>query len=333
MRSVLFPVLAVFAAACDTMTASEPGALVPRTVTEDPTLPALTLNGRQFHAEAFGNAAGPVIVFLHGGPGGDYRSLFRLADSANGRSLADDHYLVFWDQRGAGLSERVGKAELTMDQYDADLLALVDRYSPTRPVLLIGQSWGGMLATSFINRHPARVAGAVLIEPGPLTGATFERIKSRLFDLNPTREWLNDVVWSSQFFSADDDVTMDYERTLGAKVGQPRFHERRRRDPEPFWRIGARANRYLQEDGQDDDGTYTYDFTSHLAAFTPPVLFIAGARSEVLGPSLQQKQVAHYPRASLTVIAGAGHDVHWTQTPAVLTAIQAYLATIEGGTP
>lgn len=332
MRAALFPVLAVLLAACDTMTTSEAGTLVPPTVTEDPTLPALTLNGRRFHAEARGNAQGPVIVFLHGGPGGDYRSLLRLADSANGRSLADDHYLVYWDQRGAGLSERVGKSELTMDQYDADLLALVDRFSPTRPVVLIGHSWGGMFATSFINRHPGRVAGAVLIEPGPLTGAGFERIKSRLYDLNPTREWLNDVVWSSQFFSADDDVTMDYERTLGVKVGQPAFHERRR-NPEPFWRLGARANRYLQEDGQDDDGTYTYDFTTNLPAFTPPVLFLAGARSEVLGPSLQQRQVTLYPHGTLAIIPGAGHDVHWTKTPAVLTEIQAYLAAIEGGTP
>ena len=38
---------------------------------------------------------------------------------------------------------------------------------------LIGTSWGGMYATRFINAFPERVAGAVLIEPGPLDGATF----------------------------------------------------------------------------------------------------------------------------------------------------------------
>src|SRR4029078_6989970 len=59
-------------AACDTMAPNEPGNLVPRTVTEDLSLPAVELNGTRFHAETFGNPANPVIVFLHGGPGCDY---------------------------------------------------------------------------------------------------------------------------------------------------------------------------------------------------------------------------------------------------------------------
>jgi proline iminopeptidase len=315
--------------ACDTMGPGEPGNLVPRTVAEDASLPAIDLNGSRFHAETFGNPANPVIVFLHGGPGGDYRSLLRLRERFNGYSLADEYFLVFWDQRGAGLSTRHGKESLTLDVYLADLNALVNRYSPVRPVYLIGESWGGMYGTAFINRYPQRVAGAVLIEPGPMNGVTMERLEDDLFDLDLQAEWLNDWAWNSQFLSPDDHARMDYERALGVRDGQPHTHLSKS-DPQPSWRLGAAVSRYLMEDGQDRNGKFIYDFTNNLSAFPTPVLFIAGALSEVLGESLQQEQVQHYPSATLHVISGAGHDVAWVKAAESLTRIRSYLNARKG---
>src|SRR5215213_1920024 len=94
-RWLILALAGVGAAACgDVMSPGEPGNLVPRTVAEDPSLPAIEMNGSRFHLETFGNPANPVIVFLHGGPGGDYRSMLRLAERFGGRSLADDYFLV-----------------------------------------------------------------------------------------------------------------------------------------------------------------------------------------------------------------------------------------------
>ncbi len=319
---------ALVVAACDTKSPTEPGNLVPRTVMEDPTLPAIELNGARFHAQTFGNPANPVLIFLHGGPGGDYRSMLRLAENFDGQSLAQRYFLVFWDQRGAGLSQRVGKEQLTGEVYLADLNALVNRYSPDRPVYLLGISWGGMFATDYINRYPQRVAGAVLIEPGPLDGVTAERINKEIFDLDLGSEWLNDFAWSSGFLTPDDHARMDYERALGLRDAQPRFGESQT-NREPIWRLGAAANRYIQEDGSRN-GVPVYDFTDHLSTFTKPVLFIAGALSEVLGEPLQKQQVLKYPAASLVVIEGAGHDVAWVKTAEVLTQVRAYLNAREG---
>ena len=243
-------------------------------------------------------------------------------------SLADEYFLVYWDQRGAGLSQRHDKDVLTRAVYINDLNTLIDRYSPTRPVLLIGESWGGMFATDYINKYPKRVAGAVLIEPGPLDGATAERLEDDMFDLDINAEWLNDWAWNSQFFSPNDHARMDYQRMLGKVEAQPKFHESKD-NPAAAWREGAAAARYLMEDVQEN-GVFKYDFTTNLSAFTTPVLFITGGLSEVVGESLQRTQMLRYPSASLKVIEGVGHDVYWIKAAEVLTHIRAYLTARKG---
>jgi pimeloyl-ACP methyl ester carboxylesterase len=102
-------------------------------------------------------------------------------------------------------------------------------------------------------------------------------------------------------------------------------------DPEPFWRLGAAVGRYLKEDGQDANGVAVYDFTTDLARYTTPVLFLVGSLSEVLGETFQREQMPRYPSASLAVIDGAGHDVPWTHTADVLAQVRAYLDARRGG--
>lgn len=315
---------------CTTLDPNEPGNLVPPTVAENPSLPAIDMNGSRFHLETMGDPANPTVVFLHGGPGGDYRGMLRLAGRYNGYALSDDHYLVFWDQRSSGLSQRHDKDVLTIDQFVQDLNLLVDRYSPGKPVLLVGESWGGMYASKYINDYPQKVAGAVFIEPGPLTGATLEALKGDMYDLSLGAEWLNDFVWSSQFLSPDEHARMDYERTLGVNNSQPKFHLSTT-DPQPGWRMGAAASKYVNEDGQDDNGKFNYDFTTNLSAFTTPVLFVTGSLSEVLGASLQTEQVKYFPGSTLEIVDGAGHDVAWVKAPQVVAHIKAYFDALNGG--
>ncbi len=74
---------------------------VPATVATDPSIPHIKIDDITFHAETFGEPTNPVVVVIHGGPGGDYGYLLNL------HQLADEYFVVFYDQRGAGLSPRV----------------------------------------------------------------------------------------------------------------------------------------------------------------------------------------------------------------------------------
>ena len=63
---------------------------VAATVVDDTSLPQIEVNGVRLHAETYGNPTHPVIIVLHGGPGGDYRS------QLSARSLADSNFVVFY---------------------------------------------------------------------------------------------------------------------------------------------------------------------------------------------------------------------------------------------
>lgn len=313
--------------ACEVYDPSQAGNLVPKTVDEDPTLPSIALAGTVFHYETFGDPSKPVIVFLHGGPGGDYRDQLPLKNRYGGYALTDDYFLVFWDQRGSGLSRRHDCSVFTLDRVDADLEALVEHVSPGRPVYLVGHSWGGMYASEYINRHPDKVAGAVLSEPGPLNGQMYDAMMAELYNLDVFAEWLNDNVWDGQFLTPDDHARADYHRMLGARDSQPRYHQSES-NPAPAWRLGAIASSCLMKAAMKD-GKPVYDFTDHLSAYSKRVLFIASEKNEVIGVAFQERQRQFFPVADLLTIANAGHDMQWTHPAETVAAIRTYLKEVQ----
>jgi proline iminopeptidase len=325
MPKLLLAVVVLSLTAC--LDPAEDGNLVPRTADEDPSIPQLSFNGSTFHVETFGDPSAPVIVVLHGGPGGDYRGLLRLRNPVNGVRLEDRHLMVYWDQRGTGLSRRHPENEITLATYDLDLTWIIDHFSPGRPVVLVGHSWGGMYATRYISMHPDKVAGAVLMEPGPLTGALYSEVRSQMFDFDPLSEWLNDYAWAQSIVSPDGHARADYLRGL-ASVGdiQPGYHASTT-DREPFWRMGAVASAAINAEGMID-GEPVWDFTQGLDRFLAPVLFEASDENTVIGIEFQQKQMRFYPDAALAVIAGAGHDFPWTHPAETVAPVLSYLDSI-----
>lgn len=283
-------------------TINEPGNLVPKTVDLDPELPSITVNGARLHAEAFGNPADPLVVVLHGGPGADYRYLL------NCRTLADEGFrVVFYDQRGAGLSQRFPRSVYTMQLAFDDLTAVIREYQTgsAQKVFLLGHSWGGMLATAYINQYPQNIAGVVLGEPGGFVWQDVEDYLSRSRKMSFFSEELNDAVYMEQFITGREDqhAILDYKFGLwaAAEEGTAIGNEGRL----PSWRGGAVTfNAYL-----DIGEKQRPDWTTHLDAYTTPVLFIYSENNKAYGLAHAQKVSAAYPNVTLFKTLGAGHDM------------------------
>ena len=86
--------------------------------------------------------------------------------------LIPDTTVVSYDRAGLGESDpHTGQA--TIEDTIGDLTALLDEVSPRQPVVLVGHSWGGLVARLFAHQHTDRVAGLLLIDPTPDRMARF----------------------------------------------------------------------------------------------------------------------------------------------------------------
>jgi proline iminopeptidase len=317
--SLLALALSVPLAGC--LCADDPGTLVAPTVDEDPSLPAIEVNGTRLHAETFGPADGPVLIVMHGGPGSDYRWLLPLSE------LADDGYrVVFWDQRSTGLSRRHDPSEIDLDIYLEDLRQVIDHYAGDRPYVFLAQSWGAMYATAFINRNAddgGRIRGAIYTEPGGFTSAQLDGFIDRLQgSMSVISEQFNDALWAEQFLSRADHERADYRMSMLALRGAPSEHN----DPDnpaPLWRSGAVANRRLLELAKTD-----FDWTTNLDAFPHRVLFLRGDLNSAATLAHQQELAASYPDAVIETVPDVGHHLIWERTDEYLTHARAYLREI-----
>jgi pimeloyl-ACP methyl ester carboxylesterase len=103
------------------------------------------------------NLANPVLLFLHGGPG---MPLFFL-QTTHPTGLEQDFTVVWWEQRGAGMSFDPGIAPetMTIEQLIADTIAVADhlrnRFGKDK-IYLLGHSWGSFLGIQVAARAPER---------------------------------------------------------------------------------------------------------------------------------------------------------------------------------
>lgn len=152
----------------------------------------------------------PTLILLHGGPGFDHSSFKPLF----GR-LTDVAQVVYVDHRGHGRSDRRPAGEWNLATFADDVVRLCDALGIHKPVVL-GQSYGGFVAQTYLARHPQHPGKVILsstshhfglerklamferlggapareaarafwLDPGPATWATYEALCRPLY--NPT---------------------------------------------------------------------------------------------------------------------------------------------------
>jgi proline iminopeptidase len=111
----------------------------------------------------------PTLLLLHGGPGFDH-SIYKPTFSA----LADIAQVVYLDHRGNGRSDPGSPETWTLAQWADDVRAFCEVLGIAHPIVL-GVSFGGMVALAYATRHPSHPAKLILVSTEAAGGSHRER--------------------------------------------------------------------------------------------------------------------------------------------------------------
>jgi len=103
-------------------------------------------------------ASGTFLVIVHGGPGGG-AYIYNTDYISN--HIEDKFAVVYWDQRNAGASQGNNNGKnLTLSKMTNDLKKVIEtlkaRYGQNSEVFILGHSFGGMIAASFMTQDTLR---------------------------------------------------------------------------------------------------------------------------------------------------------------------------------
>jgi pimeloyl-ACP methyl ester carboxylesterase len=87
----------------------------------------------------------------------------QAAFSRMARSLSQSHPVLTFDRRGYGKSVQQ-RGTFSVDEQVSDLQEVLEQRASTQQVILVGHSFGGVVALSYAQRFPDTIAGLVIYE-------------------------------------------------------------------------------------------------------------------------------------------------------------------------
>ncbi|OBA63047.1 alpha/beta hydrolase [Mycobacterium sp. 1100029.7] len=253
---------------------------------------------------------GPVdapltMVFVHGfclRMGAFYFQRKRLAEKWGPRVR-----MVFYDQRGHGLSAEASPETYTLTQLGKDLESVLTEAAPRGVIVVVGHSMGGMTVLSHARQYPehygARIVGAALISSAA-EGVT----------RSPLGEILkNPAVEALRFTARSAPKLMHRGRTVSRSLIGPVLRAASYSDLQVSRSLDAFSQRMM-------NGTPIATLVGFLSALEVhdetaglwtllniPTLIACGDHDLITPDEYSRRMAACMPRSELVIVNGASH--------------------------
>ena len=237
----------------------------------------------------------PVLLFLHGGPGG---AIMPWVDLFHTPRLEESFVVVHWDQRGAGSSydPNLTVDDLTAQHFISDTLELTDmlreRFGQER-IFLTGHSWGSALGFMTIAQDSTPYHAFVAVSERVVWDLSFEMGYDWALD---QARGAGDADILAQLeaiapFDAFDEADLAVQRQAVAHYFGGDYHTPGLEDRFLSYAIGGQSPYYTMADVhsympgleissaaiEQADLLASYDLFEMLPAVDIPVHFISGA--------------------------------------------------------
>jgi pimeloyl-ACP methyl ester carboxylesterase len=246
-----------------------------------------------------------TMLLLHGGPGFDHSTLANIFEP-----LAEELQLVLIDHRGQGRSDPRAPEEWNLEQWVADLVELCELLELEQPIVL-GQSFGGVVALAAAARHPDLASKLVV---------SSSLAKFRLDRALPMFERLGGpevrAVAARHFGELSDESAQEFLR-----VCLPVYNPTPM-DPEVLARVRLKldvGNHFFRNE------FFETDLLPELGAIGCPTLVLAGELDPITPVADAEDIAAAIPHSELVVFDGAGHGVFRDKPAEALEAIREFV--------
>jgi proline iminopeptidase len=254
---------------------------------------------------------GVPLLLLHGGPGADHSDFLPAL-----KPLARRYQLVLIDERGSGRSERLAEpTRYTLELMVKDIECVRKHLQLERWVVL-GHSFGGILAQAYAVRYPKRLLGLVLAGTGSsarcidrdfrnLRKRLPARLRSRLARQEKAGIFQADGAYNKVYAAASAQALSPY---MYAKPPPGRF-----KHAPPLGMEVLREMWVRRSDFRIDGNLKGFDFTHSLSRVKAPSLVVIGDR-DLVSTATADISRASLPRATLVVMAECAHMMFIDQT-------------------
>ena len=251
----------------------------------------------------------PVAFVLHGGPGGDH-SGFKPGMSP----LAAHMQLVYIDHRGHGRSAPGDPSLYTLDENVEDLEAL-RRYLGLGPIVVIGTSYGGMVAMAHAARYPASVSKLVLIVTA--ADGSFRERAARWVEEHgtPDQKRVCGLLWAGRLETSEQ--MAEYYSVMGPLYSTTY-------DPKSASLTRGRAvytPAALNNAFKPDGFLSRMDLRPELANITAPTLILAGRHDWICPPDFSEEIHRLIGRSTLQIFEKSSHSIRADEPTALNAAI------------
>jgi proline-specific peptidase len=277
----------------------------------------VSVEGGRVWYEVVGSGDAIPLLTLHGGPGYPHDYLEPLEE------LSSDRPVVFYDQLGCGKSDRPADPALWHAERFVRELAQVRSALGLKEMHLLGQSWGGMLATDYVLTGVEGVRSLILAS-APLSIPRWVEDMSRLRSGLPVD--VQEVY--NRHESAGFTACLEYQAAM------LHFYRRHvcRLDPWPECLERAVAELgipvYSAMWGPSEffvtGNLLDYDRTARLGEITIPTLFTCGRFDEATPESTTFFQ-GLVPGSELAIFEQSAHCAHIEEKPVYLQLVRDFM--------
>ena len=256
----------------------------------------------------------PLLV-VNGGPG---LSHAYLLPTDVWQQLARQRRVIFYDQRGTGASKPVQPgAPQTLAAQVADLEAVRQGLGLDK-IILLGDSYGGLLAIAYASAYPEHIAKLVLSDAASSNLRTIVHLFDEVFPDAPDRDKQAAQAGASPQAAAETSLRDHFNLLFYSLAQRDRY----------FQKLGPAGKLGLEPavGAAVSADAATQDFTPKLAGFTFPTLVLNGRYDMNVAPLTAWRLKQAIPGAQIVFFEKSGHFPWFEEPDTYRTVLEQFMA-------